>query len=364
MSSKLFKKVDAAGRAAVKLLFRPIKSSNTNSTMTKNKTINAKILTWQEWVQDISWGKFESWLFPHMPEHYPLSKKLALVKAQSRFGKIWDVLLILMSVLACIIYVCETYMATYNAVQVYSIIELVVTQFFALDFLYNMASSSNIWHYMTEGWTIVDIVTIVPVYITLGLAANGESGGTGVNLSVFRIIRILRLIRVLRMFKLLNGLSGVQRQLVTLSLTLTSLIFMAAGIIHIMENDLKQIMEYNCSYINANTLWEPSCKPDLPYSLDTDPCDCVSTVVPQYQCVSGYDSADKNGEPSAISCSTVTFLDAFYFLVVTVSTVGYGDILPTTQASRAVVVIFIITSVVLIPVQVNELTVLLAANST
>ena len=60
----------------------------------------------------------------------------------------------------------------------------------------------------------------------------------------------------------------------------------------------------------------------------------------------------------------MTFLDAFYFLVVTVSTVGYGDISPTTQASRAVIVFFITLSVVLIPMQLNELNVLLAANST
>lgn len=45
------------------------------------------------------------------------------------------------------------------------------------------------------------------------------------------------------MFKLLNGLTGVQRQLVQLSLTLSSLIFMAAGIVHMMENDLKQHLE-------------------------------------------------------------------------------------------------------------------------
>ena len=236
---------------------------------------------------------------------------------------------------------------------------MVVTQFFAADFLYNFMSAANTLQYMTEGWTIVDLITIIPVYITLWLRSTG-SEGHGVNLSVFRFVRILRLMRIMRMFKLLNGLSGVQRQLVTLTLTLVSLVFMAAGIIHIMENDLKQLMEYKCNYIGPGTNWLPSCDASFPFDYSIGTCDCVG---PKYKCKAVYDAADRNGEPSGIACMTMTFLDAFYFLVVTVSTVGYGDISPTTQASRAVVVLFIMTSVVLIPVQVNELSVLLAASS-
>ena len=99
---RFIKKVDASGRAAVKLLFRPIKLHSKNSTMMKKTSLaSEKKLSWVEWIQDISWSKFEHWLFPNMPEHYPFSKKLALVKAQNRFGKVWDVLLIMLSVLAC-----------------------------------------------------------------------------------------------------------------------------------------------------------------------------------------------------------------------------------------------------------------------
>lgn len=46
-----------------------------------------------------------------------------------------------------------------------------------------------------------------------------------------------------------------------------------------------------------------------------------------------------------------------------VATVGYGDISPTTIPSKVVVIIFIITSLVVIPMQVNKLTTLLSMNS-
>ena len=239
---RLVHQTSAALRAAVKMLFRPIRSQTKQQTaMSSQNSSNTNKTSWVEACTTMSWSKFEGWLFPNMPEHYPLSKKLALAKSQSIVGKLWDVLLIFLSVLACAIYVSETYSATYDDVQVYATIEMVVTQFFAADFLYNYMSASSTASYMTDPWTHVDIVTVLPVYVTLMLRSTGNEDH-GVNLSVFRFVRILRLIRIMRMFKLLNGLSGVQRQLVTLSLTLVSLVFMAAGIIHIMENDLKQMM--------------------------------------------------------------------------------------------------------------------------
>ena len=348
-----------AGKISVRQLFKPIIKPK-KKVLTQNNRSNGQSQTCWQFITTMSFSKFQSWLFPTMPEHYPFSKKLALAKSQSTLGNVWDILLIFMSVVACGIYVSETYDASYHAVQFYSVVEMVVTQFFAADFLYNFMSCSNTIPFLLESWTIVDLLTIVPVYFTLWLRAN-ESEGHGVNLSVFRFVRILRLIRIMRMFKLLNGLSGVQRQLVTLTLTLVSLVFMAAGIIHIMENDLKQIMEYSCTYINADTNWAPSCTSNTPFdAANPGTCDCVGI---KYSCFAVYDAADNNNQPSGISCPIMTFLDAFYFIIVTVSTVGFGDISPTTQASRAVVVMFIMTSVVLIPIQVNQLSVLLAASS-
>jgi len=41
----------------------------------------------------------------------------------------------------------------------------------------------------------------------------------------------------------------------------------------------------------------------------------------------------------------LSLIDAFYFTIVTIATVGYGDIVPTTQAGRVLAVILIITGV-------------------
>ncbi len=50
-----------------------------------------------------------------------------------------------------------------------------------------------------------------------------------------------------------------------------------------------------------------------------------------------------------------TFLDAFYFSVVTMTTVGFGDVTPISEAGRLLTVLMIITGVTLIPWQVGDL---------
>ena len=50
-----------------------------------------------------------------------------------------------------------------------------------------------------------------------------------------------------------------------------------------------------------------------------------------------------------------TFLDAVYFSVVTMTTVGFGDITPISEAGRGLTIAMIFTGIALIPTQVGDL---------
>jgi len=72
----------------------------------------------------------------------------------------------------------------------------------------------------------------------------------------------------------------------------------------------------------------------------------------------------KNAELNEIRLkSNNQFHDFLYFIVVTLSTVGYGDIFPLTELGRLVIVLLILIALILIPMQTNELIKLMSTSS-
>ncbi|MCC0176322.1 ion transporter [Waterburya agarophytonicola K14] len=113
-----------------------------------------------------------------------------------------------------------------------------------------------------------------------------------------RVFRWFRIVRIVRFWKIEKRLLGIANEdsivFVRIFLTLFTLIFVYAGLIYQVEHQ-----------INSDRL--------------------------------------KN------------FFDAFYFVVVTMTTVGYGDVTPLSQAGRVMTLLMIFTGVLFIPWQLSEL---------
>ena len=67
-----------------------------------------------------------------------------------------------------------------------------------------------------------------------------------------------------------------------------------------------------------------------------------------------YAGAIYQAEHEANGDSFATFLDAVYFAVVTMTTVGFGDITPTSELGRGLTILMIMTGIALIPTQVGN----------
>jgi len=119
-----------------------------------------------------------------------------------------------------------------------------------------------------------------------------------IDISFLRIFRWFRILRIVRFWKLEKRILGFEREdsivFARIFLTLFTIIFVYAGLIYQVEHQ-----------INSDRL--------------------------------------------------INFFDAFYFVVVTMTTVGYGDVTPLSQAGRFMTVLMIFTGVLFIPWQLGEL---------
>jgi hypothetical protein len=96
------------------------------------------------------------------------------------------------------------------------------------------------------------------------------------------------------------------------------MMFLSAGVVHMLENVIP-MSNYDCKSVfidPATGAASASCDSSF-YTFDQDDCDCS-----EFQCVAKYTHSDREGFPSLLSCEWLPFFDCFYFIVITMTTVG------------------------------------------
>ncbi|GMF59400.1 unnamed protein product [Phytophthora fragariaefolia] len=236
------------------------------------------------------------WPFQGIPSHYPLRTRVRMKLKLSKFGTVWDVFQTFFALLVSAAYVIQTYESHEGQVPAFDTTSLVV---FASDYFLNLYCCENRWRFIFSINGVLDALTIFPA-----LVDQIGGAGYGTSLPFFRFARVMRMLRLIRVVRVAGSqtVSAVQKQLYTIVLLTTCLVFVAAGVFHAVEST-------------------EGAQPDL------------------------------------------TFGEALYFIVVTIATVGYGDIVPVTSGGRAVTFGIIVVSFIMIPAEVSRLTHLMALQS-
>eukprot|EP00440_Ansanella_granifera_P055892 gb/GFBE01060580.1/.p1 GENE.gb/GFBE01060580.1/~~gb/GFBE01060580.1/.p1 ORF type:complete len:359 (+),score=59.64 gb/GFBE01060580.1/:1-1077(+) len=169
---------------------------------------------------------------------------------------------------------------------VFLCLEAVVTVVFTVELLLRLYISENVLAFFTNGYNIVDLIAVLPSYFEL---CFGGSGAASAIMSL-RVLRLMWLIRILRLAKVARHSSLLSACASVMSKVLFSSILVIVGALAFLM------------VVSASLL----------YLIESDRC-----------------------EELGVPCEGFTSIpSAFWFSICTLTTVGYGDVIPATAAGK------------------------------
>jgi voltage-gated potassium channel len=231
---------------------------------------------------------------PQRPEGGSFRKTLQfyLIDCRTPLGKLIDLTLVVLNLLVCAIPVIETYPISAATHIFLWRLELVIVAFFICEYVARLYGAESRWRQLVDIYSIIDLVAIVPTLALLVLPLFGLSPDLAF-LKLLRGLRVFRIFRFLRFTADPDFFFGQYTwrflRVLRLFLTIFMLFFISSGLFYRVEHTTNPMIN--------------------------------------------------------------NFGDAFYFTVVALTTVGFGEIVPLSTGGRWLTVAMILTGIVLIPWQ-------------
>ncbi len=216
-----------------------------------------------------------------------------LLDHRTWLGKAIDVALMVLNLAFVAIFVAETYPLGPATAALLWDLEVAIGLVFLGEYVLRLYGAEDRLGEATNGYTVVDLLAILPTLVVVVVPVPGVALQVGF-LRVLRVVRVLRFYRFTQDAEFFFGtVSDNTLRAMKLFLTVLVLFFVSAGLFYAAEYRVNETVE--------------------------------------------------------------TFGDAFYYTVVALSTVGFGDIVPVTAAGRWVTVATIIAGIILIPWQASKI---------
>jgi len=217
-----------------------------------------------------------------------------LIDCKTTLGKLIDIFIILLNLVVCATLVIETYPVSETTRQILWRIEVIIVLFFIIEYIARLYASKNRLRQLLDVYSILDLIAILPTISLLVLPLFGIAP----NFSFLKLIRIFRVFRIFRFLRFtadpdffFGSIAPHVLKVVRLFITIFMIFFISSGLFYYVENE--------------------------------------------------------------VNTGVKTFGDAFYFTVVALTTVGFGDITPLSEGGKWVTVLMILSGIVLIPWQVS-----------
>ena len=194
-----------------------------------------------------------------------------------KYAYLFDVWLLIFILLSCLAVILESVSSVGEKYgTLLAIVEWFFTIVFTIEYILRIYSSKKTWKYIFSWWGVIDLLAILPTYLSVLFPVIAS-------LSVLSEIRILRLIRVFRVFKLKKYVTGGNMMMIALDKSrpkiLTFVLFIL--LVAVVLGSLMYVIE-----------------------------------------------GQKNGFD--------TLPESIYWAIVTLTTVGYGDVVPVTILGKII----------------------------
>ncbi|HNU40111.1 MAG TPA: ion transporter [Methanothrix sp.] len=215
-----------------------------------------------------------------------------MIDFKTPLGRAIDIIIIALNLIAVSIFVLHTYDLSPAQQEMLWRLEIAVVAVFIMEYALRLYGAPDRGKHLKDAYSMIDLAAILPTLIIMVLPASAF-------VYDIRFIQILRVLTVFRIFRFLRFVSKSHMLFGTISqgkiniarlvFSIIIFFFVYSGIFYFVESPLNPKVN--------------------------------------------------------------NFGDAFYFIVVAVSTVGFGDIVPVTGIGKLVTVVMIISGIILIPFQ-------------
>ncbi|CAF2403436.1 unnamed protein product [Rotaria sp. Silwood2] len=206
------------------------------------------------------------------------------------------------------------------------IIETICVTWFSFEFLCRFLVAPSKFAFIKNGPNIIDVVSIIPYFIQLiGLIYQKKDNTVPGFSSTLTVLRIVRLgLQVLALTFLASW-----KELLLLMFFLFIIVIVFSSFMYFVEADYSSI--------------PPSRTP--PIHMPSTSISCP----PSTNCLSTY---DQNIAPTQANNQFASIPDSFWFSIITMTTVGYGDYVPRTTLGKVIGAACAITGVLTIALPV------------